>query len=163
MKTAQIHIKQLRAFFAWLHRDDDYSWRKPEGFEDIKIRVPLTSHEKAARLSSTQVPTFALDELCMLYKYATPLERLLLLLGMNCGFGAAESGTILLSQVHLFQSHPYRKRWGLKARTTIHSSNEFASRPAYMGNICCGATQSSASNGRFNEIKESARPRGMQG
>jgi hypothetical protein len=30
----------------------------------------------------------------------------LLLLGLNCGFGAAESGTLLLSQIHLFQPHP---------------------------------------------------------
>jgi hypothetical protein len=61
----------------------------------------LTSQEIAAKARPTQVDTFDLEELKILYRYATPLERALMLLGLNCGFGAAESGSLQLNQIFL--------------------------------------------------------------
>ena len=105
-KTAENHIKQLMAFFRWLHRSQLFSWRKPADLEEIETRVPRLVEELHALADSEQVETFTREELCLLNEYATPLERVLLLLGLNCGFGAAESGTIRLNQIHLFQPHP---------------------------------------------------------
>jgi hypothetical protein len=105
-KTAENHIKQLMAFFRWLHRSQLFSWRKPEDLDEIVTRVPKLPEELHAVADSEQVETFTREELCILNEYATPLERVLLLLGLNCGFGAAESGTLLLKQIHLLQSHP---------------------------------------------------------
>ncbi|MHB0959271.1 MAG: hypothetical protein ACYC0X_23630 [Pirellulaceae bacterium] len=105
-KTAENHIKQLKAFFRWLHRSQLFSWRKPEDLDEIDTRVPKTAVELQAVADTEQVETFTREELCILNEYATPLERVLLLLGLNCGFGAAESGTLLLNQMFLFQFHP---------------------------------------------------------
>ncbi|MEO2019946.1 MAG: hypothetical protein ABGZ53_36895 [Fuerstiella sp.] len=106
VKTADTHMKQLRNFLKWLHKNPNYSWRKPEDFDDIKIEAKSNTKEIAAKLTTAQVETFSLEELCLLYEYATPLERALLLLGLNCGFGTAESGSLLLNQICLFEAHP---------------------------------------------------------
>lgn len=105
-KTAENHIKQLMAFFRWLHRSQLFSWRKPEDLDEVETRVPRLAEELHSLADSEQVETFTREELCVLNEYATPLERILLLLGLNCGFGAAESGTILLKQIYLRQPHP---------------------------------------------------------
>jgi hypothetical protein len=119
-KTAESHIKQLRAFLRWLHRNERFHWRKPEGLDEVKVSVPLTNREKALRLTPAQVETYSLDELTTLYKYGTSLERLLMLLGLNCGFGAAEIGTIRVGEVHLRQAHPHAQ---LLAYETSHSDS----------------------------------------
>ena len=106
VKTATEHIKQLKNFFKWLHRNDDFAWRKPEDFAELVVSVKANQREKAAKVSPLQVKTFSEEELCLLYKYATPLERVLFLLGLNCGFGAAEISTLLIRDVHLFKRHP---------------------------------------------------------
>ena len=113
--TAENHIYELKCFFRWLHRSQRFNWRKPEDFDEIETRVAETPQEIQARATTEQVETFTLEELCILNEYATPLERLLLLLGLNCGFGGAESGTLTLNQIHLFQAHPKAKEIGFES------------------------------------------------
>ncbi|MHB8956573.1 MAG: hypothetical protein ACYC4U_26620 [Pirellulaceae bacterium] len=110
--TAQNHIYELKCFFRWLHRSQRFDWRKPEDFDDIDTRVPELPHEIQAKATTEQVKTFTLAELSILNEYSTPLERLLLLLGLNCGFGGAESGTLTLGQVFLHQAHPKAEEIG---------------------------------------------------
>jgi predicted DNA-binding protein (UPF0251 family) len=112
VRTAQNHIKQIKEFFRWLHKNSDYEWRKPEDFDDLVVSVKSNLREKAAKVSPVAVDTFQLDELCVLYKYATPLERLFLLLALNCGFGQAEIATVLIKEVELFQRHSHEKLLG---------------------------------------------------
>ncbi|MCE9530027.1 MAG: hypothetical protein K8T89_02640 [Planctomycetes bacterium] len=51
---------------------------------------------------------FTLDELKLLYQYGDPMDRLLLLLALNCGFGAAESASLLVGEVFLRAPHAPR-------------------------------------------------------
>ena len=118
-KTAEHHISELMRFFRWLNRTSLFGWRKPQDFDEIQTRVNESATEKAAKHSHTQVKTYGIDELSLLNEYATPLERLLLLLGMNCGFGAAEQGRIALKHLHLHQKHPHA--------ALLSSSQEFHS------------------------------------
>ena len=113
--TAENHIYEFKRFCRWLHRSQRFNWRKPEDFDEIETRVPETPEEIQARATTEQVETFTLEELCILNGYATPLERLLLLLGLNCGFGGAESGTLTFNQIHLFQAHPKSKEIGFES------------------------------------------------
>jgi len=113
--TAQNHIYELKCFFRWLHRSERFPWRKPEDFDLIDTRVPELPHEKQAKATTEQVQTFTLAELCILNEYATPLERLLLLLGLNCGFGGAESGTLTYREVFLHQIHPKAEELGFES------------------------------------------------
>jgi hypothetical protein len=105
-KTAEHHIAELMRFFRWLNRTSQFPWRKPPDFDEIKTKVNQSAAEKAAKHNHTQVDTYRIEELLLLNEYATPLERLLLLLGLNCGFGAAEQGRIALKNLHLNQTHP---------------------------------------------------------
>lgn len=106
-KTAKHTLWQLRDFFRWLHRNPDFAWRKPEDFDEIKVSVRRLPGEVNAKGSPEQVKTYGLEELCLLYRYATPIERLLLLLGLNCGFGTAEVGTLRLNEIALRTQHPF--------------------------------------------------------
>ncbi|MGO8749484.1 MAG: hypothetical protein ACLQNE_26290 [Thermoguttaceae bacterium] len=115
--SADDHVKQLRSFFRWLHRSK-FDWRKPEDFEEIKVRIKLTPQEIAAKAKPNQVDTFNLEELRTLYRYATPLERALMLLALNCGFGAAECASLQLNQVFLDQKHPEAERTGFRSSDT---------------------------------------------
>ncbi len=107
--TAENQIYELKCFLRWLHRSQRFTWRKPEDLDEIETRVAETPQEIQARATTEQVETFTLEELCILNEYATPLERVLMLLGLNCGFGGAESGTLALNQIFLHQVHPKAK------------------------------------------------------
>ena len=102
-KSAQNYIGELKRFFRWLHRSRAFSWRKPEDLDEINCSVDSDPVADQKRL--VQANVFTLEELRLLNRYATPLERVLLLLGLNCAFGAAEISTLLIGEVFLNQGH----------------------------------------------------------
>lgn len=105
-KSASHFICVLRSFFKWLHVRPPFGWRKPEGFEELKTRVSTLSTERRLQVKAEQL--FSLDELKILYRYAKPLDRLLMLLGLNCGFGAAESASLLVGELFIRVPHSQR-------------------------------------------------------
>jgi len=115
-KSAENYIGELKRFLRWLHKSKQYDWRKPEDFVEINTKVDADPSSQQGKL--TQVDTFSLEELRLLNKYATPLERAFLLLGLNCGFGTAEIASLLIGEVFLFQSHGERYQEILGFRTT---------------------------------------------
>ncbi|MFI4851276.1 MAG: helix-turn-helix domain-containing protein [Gimesia chilikensis] len=96
------YIGELHRFFKWLHRSSEFTWRKPEDFDDIDRRVPQDTETVKQRIRN--VDTFRLEELQLLNRYATPIERLYLMLGLNCGFGAKEIATLTIGEVFLHQA-----------------------------------------------------------
>lgn len=66
-------------------------------------------------VSAAQVGTYTLDELRLLSEYARPMERVLLLLGLNCGFNKMELGCLRLNEVALRQRHPYTGLLGFES------------------------------------------------
>jgi integrase len=119
-KSASNFIAELRRFFRWLHRSPKYDWQRPPGFEDISTRVAALPTDKARSLE--QVATFSLDELVLLMRYGRPMERLLLLLGLNCGFGIAEIASLQIGEVHLREAHEPRYQEILGFETTNQDS-----------------------------------------
>ena len=112
--TAQNMIYEVKRFLRWLHRSD-FDWTKPVGLEDINTTVDQSDEEVQAITTKEKKLVFELDELCILNEYCTPLERVLFLLGLNCGFGAAESGTLRMDEIHLFQPHPDARHVGFES------------------------------------------------
>lgn len=115
-KSAENYISELSRFLRWLHKSKQFEWRKPENFEEINTRVDGDPHDQQRRL--IQVDTFSLAELVLLNKYATPLERVILLLGVNCGFGMAETTSLFVGEVSLFLGHEKRHQEILGYQTT---------------------------------------------
>lgn len=105
-KSAENYITALKGFFDWLHTAPQYKWREPEDMGRINIRVVTLESDRRTQITPEEL--FTLDELTLLYKYGTPLDRLLILLGLNCGFGRAESASLLVGEVHLRTAHSER-------------------------------------------------------
>jgi DNA-binding CsgD family transcriptional regulator len=105
-ETCENFVAELMRFFRWLHRSKKFDWRKPEDFDDLKTTVKDFSEERTEVSHFTERKAYLPTELAMLNKYATPLERLLLLLGLNCGMKGAEQGTLSISHLFLDRPHP---------------------------------------------------------
>jgi hypothetical protein len=107
-KSASNYLGTLVRFLNWLHTMQEFGWRKPQDFRDIDRRIRRLPSDHAKR-SIEQVDTFSLGELRLLMRYGLPMDRLLLLLGLNCGFGRAEIGSLLVGEVHLRKAHSPRE------------------------------------------------------
>jgi hypothetical protein len=98
-KSCSNLIGELGRFFLWLHTSPDWSWRRPEDFDLIK-RAPRELDADVER-AAAPVPTWTVEQLAILYKYALPLERVFLLLGLNCAYGADQAGRLRVPHLHL--------------------------------------------------------------
>ncbi len=90
-------VKIFRRFLRWAHREG--LWSKPQGYEVTPLRIRLLSEEFSKKARAEQVDRYKRGELVTLYEYATPWERLLLLLALNCGFGRAELATLRRDEI----------------------------------------------------------------
>ncbi len=91
LETVKSHIKALRMFLKWLHRAPAFKWK---GYIDVEHALEvdytqLMTDDEIAQLKD-DVQTYTVQELTLLYKYATDRERVYLLLGLNCAFARAE-------------------------------------------------------------------------
>jgi len=118
--TAEHQIGALKAFCRWLSRSEKYDWKKPESFDEIRTRIARPSEPVRSQVSPEDV--FTLDELTLLNRHATPLERCLLLLGINCGFARAEIASLTVGEVFLRTAHDPRHQEILGFRSTDRDS-----------------------------------------
>ena len=103
-KSAGNYLSALIRFFKWLHNSSSFHWSKPFALNDANRKIQTLPSDHANR-QLEQVDTFSLSELCLLMRYAQPLDRLLLLLAINCGFGRAEIASLLVRELRLFEAH----------------------------------------------------------
>lgn len=92
--NARHHISELDRFFDWLDQTNRFGWTKPRGIERIDRKVRETEQERTRKLSAIQKDTYSVEELAVLNRHATPIQRLLLYVGLNCAMGAAELGRL---------------------------------------------------------------------
>ncbi len=107
ISSARHHRKELDRFFRWLDATERFGWVLPRGFNQIDRSIGETEDEFSRRLSVIQNETYGVDELAALNRHATPLERLVLYVGLNCGMGAAELGRLRRSDILLFYKHEF--------------------------------------------------------
>lgn len=106
--NARHHVGELMRFFRWLDASSAYAWQLPRGLERVDRRVPKTDGER--RLSAITKDIYTVEELAEINRHATPTERLVLYLGLNCAMGAAELGRLVRGDFSLHQPHPYADR-----------------------------------------------------
>jgi hypothetical protein len=102
------HVGELMRFFHWLDSSSAFVWQMPRGLERVDRKVPKTDGER--RLSAITKDLYSRDELAEINRHATPVERLLLYLGLNCAMGAAELGRLIASDFSLRLPHPFADR-----------------------------------------------------
>ncbi len=98
-KSCSNYIGELGRFFRWLHLSPAYRWRKPEDF-DLISRTPRELDEDVEH-ESADTPVWTIEQLKILNEYALPIERIFLLLGLNCSYGADQAGRLRTSHLHL--------------------------------------------------------------
>jgi len=107
-KTAKHRMTVLSMFLKRLNNSSEFTWRKPIDFGDIEKSVNHTLEEKTARARVDQVKTWTEHELAVLYRNTTtPLERVLMLLALNCACKESEAGTLCIGDMYLDQPHPH--------------------------------------------------------
>jgi integrase len=88
--TARQTLSELVRFFGWLDASSQFEWAAPAHFGQVSRRVMrLASDRKHLNRDA-----FSVEHLAALYHHATPMQRLMLCLAMNCGMGAAEMGRL---------------------------------------------------------------------
>ncbi|QDV36368.1 hypothetical protein [Tautonia plasticadhaerens] len=98
-KSCTNYIGELGRFLRWLHLSGEFQWRKPEDFEHIR-RNPRELDEDTEK-EAADVPIWTVAQLRILNEYATPIERVFLLLGLNCAYGADQAGRLRIGHLHL--------------------------------------------------------------
>jgi hypothetical protein len=108
--TCKHRISELSMFFDWLHGTDEFDWRKPPDFDTISKTIARDRKKKSIR-DLVSNPTFSIEDLTTINSECRPLERLLLYLGLNCCFGAAESGRLENEDLFIREKNPLEHMW----------------------------------------------------
>jgi hypothetical protein len=100
LDTITNQLKTARRFIHWLHRTDAFKWMKPiDAEEALRVQVKRLRTDSEIAALSKGVAVWSVDELTTLYRYATDLERFLILLGLNCAFAQAEFCTLRRDEI----------------------------------------------------------------
>ena len=118
--SAEHQISALKSFLRWVSRSSKYKWKKPESFDDIRVRIGTRAEDVRRQVTPDDI--FTLDDLILLNRHATPVERCLLLLGINCGFGRAEIASLTIGEVFLRTAHEPRHQEVLGFESTDRDS-----------------------------------------
>ncbi len=102
------NVGELMRFFRWLDSSSAFGWQMPRTLERVERKVPRTDGER--RLSAITKEIYTVHELAEINRHATPVERLLLYLGLNCAMGAAELGRLVQCDFFLRQPHELADR-----------------------------------------------------
>ncbi|OJW13111.1 MAG: hypothetical protein BGO49_20135 [Planctomycetales bacterium 71-10] len=117
-KSSTDYIGELGRFIRWLHLGGEFQWRKPEEYD--LIRRPHRELDDDIEKEAQDVPVWAVKQLAVLNKYATPIERIFLLLGLNCSYGAEQAGRLRIRHLHLDGKSPHIRRIRNKKTLSIH-------------------------------------------
>lgn len=116
--TCKHRISELSMFFDWLHVTDEFDWRKPEEYDSVSRTIARDKTKRSIRKLVAK-PLFSVEDLARINAQCMPIERVLLYLGLNCAFGAAESGRLNIwstddtgtGDLYLHQPHPLAYLW----------------------------------------------------
>jgi hypothetical protein len=106
--TAITQIKALKYFLKWLPKNT--GWRRCEYDDLLSVRKTDLAFKSEIADLANGIPMWTVAELATIYKYATPYERVFILLGMNCGFAQAEIYGLRKTEIHLDADPPHIAR-----------------------------------------------------
>lgn len=111
-KTLDSFNKALKLCLKWANRNNNFFWQLPPNYEFPALKLKLGEEEDRNR-GPQRIPAYETEEVRLLYQHANPWQRLITLLGLNCGFGQMEVATLRKDEVFLHQVHPDAKEFQL--------------------------------------------------
>lgn len=122
VKYVGMLLKQWKAFIRWLPKQT--TWKKPEDWDEaFRYRPKKSKSEKEAKAVGT-VDAYTVEQLPLIYRYATPYERVLFLLALNCGFGAIELTYLSTGQCYVNRGgDSFIKRVRLKSDVGVYGEH----------------------------------------
>jgi hypothetical protein len=101
-------LKELKKFLQWLDGSEYFFWTWPARFEYIVGRISKNPGNEDEFLEHPRrlVKMNSISELKTLYEFARPIQRLHLLLGLNCSFINAEQSALRHNEIYFGQQHP---------------------------------------------------------
>jgi integrase len=96
----------LRQFLRWLNRSrQQFGWQLPAAFTFPRCKIAKTAEDRVKKRQH-----FKIAELTVIWKYAKPWDRALILLALNCGFSKREIATLQLGEIVTRKGRTYIKR-----------------------------------------------------
>lgn len=125
VETVISMVRYLRRFLNWLAESNEHEWEMDSRAIDRATKLPSRKEMmdvEERKVAASGPDSWTLDELCVLYRYATELERLYLLLGLNAGYAQSEIQHLMKSEIDLDGDPPRidgvrnksSKRYGVK-------------------------------------------------
>jgi integrase len=109
LTTCRNTLIVLRQFLRWLSRSPAFDWQVPGGFSFPRCKIAKTPADRLKKRGH-----FNLGELKIIWEYAKPWERALILLALNCGFSKREIATLQPEEIVAQGAHTYVKRHRVK-------------------------------------------------
>jgi integrase len=94
LTTCRNTLIGLRQFVRWLSRSAAFSWEMPRGYTFPRCRIDKLPADRVKRRQH-----FNRTELALLWEYAHPWDRALILLALNCGFSKREIATLQKGEI----------------------------------------------------------------
>lgn len=92
--TVDNYCTVISMFVRWIDSQAKFGWRIPRGFDQIRRTPKRTSSDRAKMKSRVQRAMIPNEHLQTLWKNALPIERALMVCGLNMAFGAGECGQL---------------------------------------------------------------------
>jgi len=94
LTTCRNTLIGLRQFVRWMSRSAAFSWEMPRGYTFPRCRIDKLPEDRVKRRQH-----FKRTELALLWEYAHPWDRAMILLALNCGFSKREIATLQKGEV----------------------------------------------------------------
>jgi hypothetical protein len=88
----------LDRFVLWLHKSN-LPWQRPADIDLIAKEIQDAKEDRHDK--QNDIPTWTIPELKTLFQFASPQERMVLLLGLNNAYGSDQSGTLQPDHIKL--------------------------------------------------------------
>ena len=105
-------LGELLRFFTWLDLNDEYGWSMPRGLMSSYVNVRRFVRDRQV---SKQPSIYTPEQLAVLSKHATPLDRLTLFVALNCAMSSSQLGLLRVSNVLLDHEHEHAKYLGFES------------------------------------------------
>lgn len=94
LTTCRNTLIALRQFLRWLSRSATFRWEIPRGYTFPRCRIDKLPADRVKRRHH-----FKRTELVLLWQYAHPWDRAMILLALNCGFSKREIATLQKGEI----------------------------------------------------------------